>query len=149
VHRDLKPENVFVTPGPGVGLDKILDFGLAKSVVREREARLTATGIVLGTPGYLAPEQVRNVGLGPATDQYALALIAAELLTGRKVRHGVPIGEIIFTEVQRPMPRERLAGGAVSEATIAALVRATQPLPGDRFPDLGGFVRAFEGDGIC
>jgi serine/threonine protein kinase len=103
IHRDLKPANVLLssvgagsefstphkeTPGPGYGirtteygLPKISDFGLAKPV--SGESGLTRTGVIVGTPSYMAPEQANNGRIGPAADIYALGAILYEMLTGR------------------------------------------------------------------
>ncbi len=76
IHRDLKPENIMLTRF-GV---KLMDFGLARA---EDSARVTKTGEALGTPAYMAPEQILGVELGPHTDQYAFGCLAYELLLGR------------------------------------------------------------------
>jgi serine/threonine-protein kinase len=145
IHRDLKPENIFLVDSPGgPPVIKILDFGLAKSVLRTREPRLTRSGIVLGTPAYLAPEQAQNVELGPWTDQYAFALLVAEMLTGRKVRQDVTLAQIVTTEIARPLPAERVASAKPPPNVVAALQRATQPDPAQRFADVEDFVRALE-----
>lgn len=145
VHRDLKPENIFLVENAGgPPVDKILDFGLAKSVLRSREPRLTRSGIVLGTPAYLAPEQARNQDLGPWTDQYAFALLVAEMMTGRKMRQDVGLAQIVTVEIARPLPAERVASAKPPAHVVAALQRATQPDPADRFADVEDFVRALE-----
>jgi serine/threonine protein kinase len=145
IHRDLKPENVFVVPAGRSFTDKLLDFGFAKWVVGRRKLRLTADGDVVGTPAYLTPEQVGVAPPGPHTDQYALALVVAELLTGRKMRQGLEPFEIVTHEVQGPLPVERLAGPDLPPHVVRALVRATQRMPDDRFPDVYAFVEALEG----
>ncbi len=79
VHRDLKPENVLLVAGGGV---VVFDFGLAKRTATEGGADLTKEGQILGTPAYMAPEQLRSAGVDGRTDVYALGIMAAELLTG-------------------------------------------------------------------
>ncbi|MFD8637002.1 protein kinase [Streptomyces sp. NPDC059533] len=77
VHRDVKPSNVLIT---GTGRMKLCDFGIARRAVATQG--LTATGAAIGTPGYMAPEQIRGDTVGPATDLYALGCLLYELLTG-------------------------------------------------------------------
>jgi len=146
IHRDLKPEHVIETTTPSGPLDKILDFGFAKSLVRGGDTRITSLGLVLGTPSYLSPEQVRDRPLGPWTDQYAFALVVAELLTGRKVRGGMSLADIVTTEIARPIPAERFEGRDLPPQVARVLARATDPDPRERFPDVRAFVRALEGD---
>jgi tRNA A-37 threonylcarbamoyl transferase component Bud32 len=78
-HRDLKPENVLLTGQGGI---KIADFGIARAY-NELTGRLTSTGMALGTPAYMAPEQARDQPVGPYTDLYAVGVVAYELLAGR------------------------------------------------------------------
>ena len=78
VHRDVKPGNVLLTSD---GVPKVADFGLAKGV--DAEDRQTRTGTLLGTPGYMAPEQAEGRAVGPAADVYALGAVLYECLTGR------------------------------------------------------------------
>lgn len=82
IHRDLKPQNIFLVPHGTEGFQvKILDFGLAKSM--DLDIQLTATGMLLGTPAYMAPEQVRRGQADARTDLYAFAAVAYEVLTRR------------------------------------------------------------------
>src|SRR5919205_3713566 len=104
VHRDLKPENLLVT---GEGRIKIADFGIAKAVDRTAVGQsLTAAGMTIGTPRYMAPEQARAERVGPAADLYSLGVIAYELFTGR-----VPFGEadtpfaaLLMQHISEPVP---------------------------------------------
>lgn len=87
LHRDLKPSNVLLWAPPegGTPVPKLTDFGLAKSLLASEDADLTATGAILGTPNYLAPEQAvpRGAAVGPMVDVYGLGAILYELLTRR------------------------------------------------------------------
>ena len=104
VHRDLKPENVLVT---GEGRVKIADFGIAKASQRAgMTAALTATGIAIGTPAYMAPEQAMAQPLGPSTDLYSVGLIAYEQLTGRPPFHDAesPMALLMRHVTESPTP---------------------------------------------
>src|SRR4051812_32899701 len=80
VHRDLKPENVLVTSSGAV---KITDFGIAKATHELQSTMLTGSGMALGTPGYMAPEQAMAKAVGPWTDLYSVGCMAYEMFTGR------------------------------------------------------------------
>lgn len=143
VHRDLKPDNVLVVDVDGRPVPKILDYGIAKLVEADQEtSALTTTGTVMGTPHYLAPEQIMGQEVGPFTDQYAFALMAAEMLQGRPVREGKTLPEICAVEIRRALPEDWLKRDDIGPGVRKALNRATQPDPGERFPDLGSFLAA-------
>lgn len=127
VHRDLKPENLFVTPR-GV---KVVDFGVARS---EDMKKATMTGTAMGTPAYMAPEQIAG-GLHPATDQYALGCVLYEMLTGSPPFLDEDSLIVIMRHLQEPPPslRERVPElpAAVERLVLRLLVK--DPLR--RFPD--------------
>src|SRR5947209_14435024 len=79
IHRDIKPENIVLDQGRAA----IADFGLARLINDAASTRLTASGLIVGTPTYLSPEQASaQRDIGPAADQYALACVLFEMLTG-------------------------------------------------------------------
>ena len=94
VHRDVKPENIFLVESPGGFLVKVLDFGLAKSMTLEKG--LTQTGIMVGTPRYMSPEQVRGDDVDAGTDIYSFASVCHEALTGRTAVSGDDLARILI-----------------------------------------------------
>ncbi|MBX3167389.1 MAG: protein kinase [Candidatus Eremiobacteraeota bacterium] len=97
VHRDLKPENIMFSPKL-----KVMDFGLAKSTDSQK---LTATGTIMGTPLYMAPEQIEGGNLHPATDQYALGAMIFEILSGRPPFQDPDVVQLIYSHLQTAPPR--------------------------------------------
>jgi serine/threonine-protein kinase len=122
VHRDLKPDNVFLVPVEGrqTELVKILDFGISK-----RTGSLKVSGMVCGTPQYMAPEQVegRVLDIDASTDQFALAVIAHEMLTGRNPFDGDSVAAI-FARVSSEVPPSVGLGDGVDAALGRALAKS-------------------------
>jgi serine/threonine protein kinase len=109
VHRDLKPENIFLVPdGEGVKA-MVMDFGLAKERRSEPGmAKLTATGIILGTPEFMSPEQIRGKPLDGRSDIYALGLVAFEMFTGRLPFEGKSAQDMMIARLRgEPLPLRR------------------------------------------
>jgi serine/threonine protein kinase len=129
IHRDLKPANVLLTEN---GTLKVTDFGLAK---RLGEMGQTATGAVLGTPSYMAPEQAggRAGEIGPATDVYALGAILYECLTGRPPFKGAtPLDTIMQVVANEPVPPSLLQP-AVSRELERICLKCLQKKPAQRY----------------
>jgi serine/threonine protein kinase len=140
VHRDVKPANILIGRD---GATKLIDFGLAKPQEAE-DIRLTMTGMILGTPNYIAPEQVRCETLGPYSDQYALGGTLFHLLTGRRPYQRNTAAATMAAHLSDPVPDPgELAptlAGPVRELVRTALAKD----PRKRFPDWRAFIVACE-----
>lgn len=136
VHRDVKPSNIVVCPGDHAVL---IDFGLAEMA---ESSLLTADSVVLGTPHYMAPEQAAGRGTDARSDQYALAAVAYELLTGTPPFHGRSSTAVVHAHIYElpPPPTERCP--ALPVAVNAVLLRALSKTPQQRYPSLATFVAA-------
>jgi len=143
VHRDLKPDNLFLAEdGAGHTTLKVLDFGISKLEGGPPELALTQTGVVLGTPLYMAPEQLRGLkDLDGRCDQYALACILYELVEGVGPHEGDTYAELAASKL-KSAPRRFSA--RVPPPFVAAVMRALATSPKDRFPDLASFAAALE-----
>ena len=137
IHRDVKPANVLIDAD---GRAIVSDFGIAR---RDHGPRTTETGLVVGTWAYMSPEQRTADALTPATDQYALGVMAFELLTGQLPYAGSP-GEMLRAHMHDPPPSVRALRPEVSPAVDALVQRMMAKAPGDRLPSLRDAERAFQ-----
>ncbi len=146
VHRDLKPENVMVCRRPdGTEYAVVMDFGLAK----ERRAgaelqKLTATGIILGTPEFMSPEQLRGKPLDPRTDIYSLSLLTYEMLTGRLPFQGRTQQEMMIARLRSdPTPLRKMRPDlAFPEPVEHVLARAMARNPDERYQTATAYADA-------
>jgi serine/threonine protein kinase len=145
VHRDLKPANVMLTAD---GEPVVMDFGLAKRVsdADPGEGKLTRDGAVMGTPSYMAPEQVRAEAdkIGPATDVYALGVILFEMLTGQTPYTG-PLGVVMGQILNAPVPPVSEFRRDVDPRLEAVCRRAMAKDPAERFPSMAALAEALDG----
>jgi serine/threonine-protein kinase len=134
VHRDLRPRNVFLINRRGrTDFVKLLDFGLAKLVLPNVEAKQTAMGMTFGDPRYMSPEQARGEALDRRSDIYSLGAIAYEVLTGAPPYTGSGTFEILQQHLDAPVPRVRDSRPDCPEWLDAAVQRALAKKPEGRF----------------
>ncbi len=134
VHRDLKPENVFIVARPdGTDAIKLVDFGLAK-LRREGDARLTTSGTVMGTPLYMAPEQVRGSSdIDARADLHAVGVILYELLAGRTPYQGEAFGAIAHEILLGRPPTLALVAPEVDPVLSALVMKSLASAREQRF----------------
>ena len=141
VHRDIKPSNILMTE---TGEPMLSDFGIAKILESEETIDLTGTGVGLGTPEYMAPEQ----GLGEAVDHradiYALGIIFYELVTGRTpFRADTPMA-VMVKKATEPLPRPTQFVREIPESVEQVLIKALARDPKNRFDNMTAFSSALE-----
>ena len=142
IHRDLKPENILLHAGQPV----VADFGIALAVSNAGGARITQTGISLGTPAYMSPEQATgDRAVDGRTDVYSLGAVLFEMLVGDPP-HAASTSQAIIAKVltERP-PNVRTLRPSVSEQVAFSIEKALEKLPADRFATAGEFADALRG----
>jgi eukaryotic-like serine/threonine-protein kinase len=148
IHRDLKPENIFICPEPSGGIRAVVtDFGLAKERRAEPGmAKLTATGIILGTPEFMSPEQIRGKPLDGRSDIYALGLVAFEMFTGKLPFEGKTAQDMMIARLRgQPVPLRKARADLEFTAQFEkALMKAIEAEPASRYQSAAEFGRALE-----
>jgi serine/threonine protein kinase len=137
VHRDIKPENVLLDGDHAF----VADFGLAKSIEAASDS-LTATGIALGTPAYMSPEQASGERVDRRTDIYALGCILYEMLAGEPPFTGSSAQAVIAKRMAAPAPSVRVLRDNVAQNIEVAVARALSRAPADRFATAREFAGA-------
>ncbi|MCU0514353.1 MAG: serine/threonine protein kinase [Anaerolineae bacterium] len=137
VHRDVKPSNVMLRRHNHSAV--LMDFGVARDMAGK--TRLTQTGVV-GTLAYVAPEQImQSAVVSPQVDQYALAVMTYQMLTGQ-LPFGGSVGQMVFAHLQEPPPDACALLPDLPAATALAIQRALHKLPEQRFPTVNDFAQA-------
>jgi eukaryotic-like serine/threonine-protein kinase len=143
VHRDLKSGNIFLVPEPSGTRAVVTDFGLAWSSIEANDtANLTATGELVGSPAYMAPEQVRAEEATPATDIYALGVVLFEMVTGELPFVGKSAFYTALKRLQEPAPSPRIHLSDLDPAWEKTILRCLEREPAKRFPSMRHVLRA-------
>jgi hypothetical protein len=146
IHRDLKPANIFlVQHGDEADFVKVLDFGLVKNVA-DRGEDLTQTGMFMGSPKYMAPEQIRGDRVDARTDIYALGIILYETLTGKVPFDRATSVNILMAHVHEEAPpmREMNPSLRVSRAMVATVAGCMAKDPARRYRSMGDVLDALK-----
>src|SRR5262249_21795784 len=142
VHRDIKPENILLQGGHAL----VADFGIALALQQAGGARMTQTGLSLGTPQYMSPEQAMGEKqLDARADLYALGAVGYEMLTGEPPFTGATVQAIVAKVLsERPVPPSTVRD-TVPPPVEAAILKCLAKVPADRFATAADFVAALDG----
>jgi serine/threonine-protein kinase len=139
LHRDIKPDNILISDGHAL----VADFGIALAISGRHGERITATGMAVGTPAYMSPEQSSaDQELDERTDLYALGSVCYEMLAGEPPFTGPTAQAVIAKRLSQPPPSLRTLRKSVPVALDAAVRRSLAPIPADRFATTAEFSRA-------
>jgi eukaryotic-like serine/threonine-protein kinase len=141
VHRDVKPANILLTQS---GDPMLSDFGIAKILETEETTDLTGTGVGIGTPDYMAPEQATNESVDHRADLYALGVMLYELITGRKPYQADTPMAVLLKKVNGPLPRPRTFVPDLPDRVENILFRCLQPKPANRYPTTNDLIADLE-----
>ena len=139
IHRDIKPANILIS---AEGYPLLADFGIVKLV--EGDAGLTATGGLIGTPAYMAPEQVQGLLVGPSADIYSLGVVVFEMLSGRQPYTAETPMQVLVKHMAEPVPPLSAAVAGLPPALDAVLARALAKSVELRYPTAAAFAAEYE-----
>jgi len=145
IHRDLKPANIFlVKHGDEPDFVKILDFGLVKNVLEKAEDQITQTGLFMGSPKYMAPEQIHGAAVDARTDIYSLGIVLCEMLTGRVPFDRATSVSILMAHVSESPPAlSELKPDIVASVEVEDIVRrCLAKNPQDRYTTMDDLLMA-------
>jgi serine/threonine-protein kinase len=140
VHRDIKPENILLSGPHAI----VADFGIARAVDAAGGATATMTGLVVGTPAYMSPEQAAGETLDGRSDQYSLACVIYEMLSGLAPFAGTTPRELMARHAVEPVPPLQTVKPDLPAALGTALARGLEKDPSDRYATAGALVDALE-----
>ncbi|HUG27222.1 MAG TPA: protein kinase [Gemmatimonadales bacterium] len=141
VHRDIKPENILLAEGHAL----VADFGIARAEQSTQDSRLTDVGLAMGTPAYMSPEQaLGSATLDARSDQYSLACLCYELLTGEVPWQATSHQAMLARRLTQGPPTTHPGGVSFPDSLAAALQRALASDPDDRFPSTAAFAQALD-----
>ncbi len=138
IHRDIKPENILLNNGNAL----VADFGIARALDAAAGPRLTETGLALGTPAYMSPEQGTAGRLDARTDIYALGCVLYEMLAGQPPFTGPNAQAVMARHAVDPVPSIRTVRSTVGPALARVVNRALAKVPADRYPTARAFATA-------
>ncbi|HUF36410.1 MAG TPA: protein kinase [Gemmatimonadales bacterium] len=142
VHRDIKPENLLLTRD---GNTLVADFGIARALGVAGEERLTETGLAVGTPAYMSPEQsAGDRGVDARTDVYSLAAVLYETLAGEPPYTGATTQALMVKRLTEPAPSARATRPNVPDGVDQAIRKALSPVAADRFGGMAQFAQALQ-----
>jgi len=141
VHRDVKPANILISEK---GQPVLSDFGIAKMLEGEEGATLTGTGVGIGTPEYMAPEQCLGQEVDNRTDIYSLGVVFYEMVAGKKPFTANTPMAVVYKQISDPMPRPGQFVAGLPEAVETTIYKALAKNPSERYANMGEFAFALE-----
>lgn len=141
IHRDVKPANILFSE---TGELMLTDFGIAKLLEIEAGNTLTASGVGIGTPEYMAPEQGLGQGVDARADIYSLGIVLYEMITGRKPYTADTPMAVVLKQISDPLPRPTQYVPDLPDAVEKVLLKALAKQPEDRYLSMDDFARAME-----
>lgn len=150
VHRDLKPSNIFIAARDDAEMVKLLDFGVVKALdpilLQQAGAEHTSTGILLGTPQYMSPEQARAVReIDHRSDLWSIAVIVFRMLTGDNPFRGESVGDVVLKICSDELPSIRHYNRELPQELDAFFAKAFERKPSERYQSAAELARAFQG----